>query len=138
MKKQLLTVLFTFICVLGMGLGAHAQVEDTVVTNVPFDFIAGGTVFPAGTYRVSHVDSIAGSRMLEISSSDTRAGAFLMPAVLNDAQSGTAQLSFEEHGDKYFLKAVETSIGTYAIHVPRSAIKLAQTQPQSGTPSGSN
>jgi hypothetical protein len=137
MKKKYLTILFTLICVLGIALGAHAQ-EDTVVANVPFDFLAGGKVLPAGTYKVSHVDNITGSRILEISSSETGAGSFLMAAVFDGVQSGAAQLNFEQVGDKYFLKGVETPIGTYAIHVPRSAVKLAQTQTQSGTPSGSN
>ena len=51
MKKQYLTILFTLICVLGLGLRARAQEEDTVVTNVPFDFVVGDKVLPAGTYR---------------------------------------------------------------------------------------
>jgi hypothetical protein len=49
MKKQYLTVLFTLICVLGLGLGARAQEEDTVVAKVPFDFVVGGQVLPAGS-----------------------------------------------------------------------------------------
>ena len=56
MKKQYLTILFTLICVLGLGLRARAQEEDTVVTKVPFDFVVGDKVLPAGTYRASRVD----------------------------------------------------------------------------------
>jgi hypothetical protein len=46
MKKQYLAVLFALICVFGLGLSARAQEQDTVVTNVPFDFLAGGRVLP--------------------------------------------------------------------------------------------
>ena len=42
MKKQYVAVLFTLICVLGLGLGARAQEEDTVVAKVPYDFLVGG------------------------------------------------------------------------------------------------
>ena len=137
MKKQYVTVLFTLICVLGLGLGARAQEEDTVVAKVPYDFVVGGQVLPAGTYRVSRV-SINGSRELKISSYETRASAFLIPTFFDDVQTGHAKLNFNHVGAKYFLSAVETPIGTYAITVPSSAIKLAQMEQQGSSSSGSN
>jgi hypothetical protein len=136
MKKQYLTVLFTLICVLGLGLSARAQEEDTVVTKVPFDFVAGGKVLPAGTYTVSRVDPTRGSRELEIRSYETRASVFVLPTDFDDVRSDTAQLNFEHLGDTYFLSAIETPIGTYTIDIPPSAIKLAQMQPQGGSHAG--
>jgi hypothetical protein len=138
MKKQFLAVLFTLIWVVGLGLSAQAQEEDTLVTNVPFDFVVAGRVLPAGNYRVSRVHPLTGGRELEISSYQTRAGAFLIPAVFDDVQSRNAQLNFERVGDKYFLSGIETPIGRYAVTVPPSAIKLAQAEQQSASPSGSN
>ncbi len=79
MKRQYLTVLSTLICVLGLGLGARAQEEGTVVARVPYDFVVGGRVLPAGSYRVSRVDFPPGSRELEISSYETRASVVLVP-----------------------------------------------------------
>jgi hypothetical protein len=137
MKRQYLAVIFTLICVFGLGLSARAQEQDTVVTNVPFDFVAGGKVLPAGNYRVSRVDS-SGSRELEISSYETRASVFVIPTVFDDVQSDKAQLNFEHLGDAYFLRAIETPIGTYTVDIPPSAIKLAQTQQQGGSHAGSN
>jgi hypothetical protein len=136
MKKQYLTVLFTLICVFGLGLSARAQQQDTVVANVPFDFVAGGRVLPAGTYRVSRVDTTSGSREMEIRSYETRASVFVIPTVFDDVQSDKAQVNFEHLGDKYFLSAIETRIGTYAIDIPPAAIKLAQTQQQGGSHPG--
>lgn len=139
MKKQYLTVLFTLICVLGLGLGARAQEEDTVVAKVPYDFVVGGQLLPAGTYTVSRIDSSSGLKALEISSYETRASTFLIPTFFNDVQTGRAQLNFEHVGDKYFLSAVETPIGAYVLTIPPSAIKLAQMEQQGGaSPSGSN
>jgi hypothetical protein len=136
MKKQCLTVLLALICVLGFGVSARAQEEDTVVTKVPFDFVAGGKVLPAGTYRVSRVDPGSGSRELEMRSYDTLASVFVAPMAFDDVRSGKAQLNFEHLGDAYFLSAIETPIGTYAINIPPSAIKLAQSQQQGGSHSG--
>ena len=136
MKKQYLTVLFTLICVLGLGLGARAQ-EDTVVSNVPFDFLIAGKILPAGTYRVSRVNT-AGSRQLEISSYDARAGVLFIPTVFDDFQTGHAQLNFEHVGNKYFLSAIETPIGTYDITVPPSVIELARMEQQGTSSSGGN
>jgi len=138
MKKQYLSVLFTLICVLGLGLSAQAQEEDTLVANVPFDFVVSGRVLPAGHYRVSRVHPLTGSPELEISSYETRAGAFLIPTVFDSVQSRNTQLNFEHVGDKYFLSGIETPIGTYAVTVPPSAIKLAQTEQHGTSPSGSN
>ncbi len=138
MKKQYVTVLFTLICVVGLGLGARAQEQGTVVTKVPFDFVAGGKLLPAGTYRVSRVHPHTGSRELEITSYETSASVFVIPTVFDDVQSGNAQLNFEHLGAMYFLSAIETPIGTYGLTMPTSAVKLAQADQQSASPSGSN
>jgi len=138
MKKQYLAVLFALVCVLGLGLGARAQDQDTVVTKVPYDFVVGGQELPAGTYWVSRVSSVSGSRELEISSYETGASVFVLPTVFDDVETGHAQLNFEHLGDKYFLSAIKTPVGTYAVNIPLSAIKLAQTQQHSGSHPGSN
>jgi hypothetical protein len=137
MKKQYLTVLFTLACVLGLGLGARAEEVDTVVANVPFNFVIAGKILPAGAYRVSRVNT-AGNRELEISSYDARTGVLLIPTVFDDFQTGDAQLNFEHAGNKYFLSAIETPIGTYAITIPPSAIELARMEQQGTSSSGGN
>jgi hypothetical protein len=132
-----LTIVLTLICVLGFGLRALAQEEDTVVATVPFEFVVGGQVLPPGMYRVSRTNS-DGSRELKISSYETGAGALLIPTFFDDTQIGHGQLNFEHAGDKYFLSGIETPIGTYAISVPRSAIRLALMEQQGTLSSGSN
>ena len=138
MKKQYFAVLSTLICVLGLGLGARAQEEDTVLAKIPYDFVVGGQVLPAGAYRVGRIDTTGSSRALQISSYETHASAFLIPTVFDDFQTGHAQLSFEHVGNRYFLNAIETPIGTYSIRVPQSAIELALMEQQSASSSGSN
>ena len=140
MKKGYVTVLFTLICVFGLGLGARAdEPEDTVIVKVPYDFVVAGQVLPGGTYRVNRVDGPRGSRELQISSYETHTNVLLVPTVFDDAQTGNPQISLQHVGDTYFLNAIRTPIGTYAIHVPRSAITVAQMKNQgTGTSSGTN
>ena len=138
MKKQYLAVLFTLICVLGLGVGAQAQEEDTVLATIPYDFVAAGKVLPAGKYRVNRIDTTGSSRALEISSYETRASVLLIPTVFDDYQIGHAQLNFEHVGNKYFLSAIETPIGTYTITIPPSAIELARMEQQGTSSSGGN
>jgi hypothetical protein len=137
MKKQYLTVLFTLICVLGLGLGARAQEEDTVVAKVPYNFVVSRHTLPAGMYKVSRAD-VTGHQYLVISSYETGASAFFIPTFFDDAQTGHAQFGFEHAGNKYFLSSIETPIGTYSITVPQSAVELALMEQQSASSSGSN
>jgi hypothetical protein len=138
MKKQYLTVLFALTCFAGLGPGASAQDEGIVVATVSHDFVAGGRILPAGTYRISRVDHVGDSQELLISSYGTRASVFVIPTDFDDVQSGHSQLSFEQAGDAYFLSAIETPIGTYNLAVSPSDIKLAQMEQQGISPAGSN
>jgi hypothetical protein len=126
MKKQYSTILFTLACMFGFALSAHAQLKDTIVASVPYDFVAGNQVLPAGTYTVSRLSVGGGPEQLEITSYDTGASALLIPTFFDDTQTGHPQLSFENAGEKHFLSSIETTIGTYSIKVPREAIRVAQ------------
>ena len=135
MNRQYSTVVLTLICLLGLGLSARAQDEGRVVVNVPFDFVAGGATFPAATYSVSRLSSET-SPTLVIRGQEN--SAFLLPIVFDDAASGTAELSFEHVGDKYFLSKVRTLAGVYTIGTPRAATKLGQMKEHAGTSSSGN
>ncbi len=138
MKKQYLTVLFALTCFAGLGPGASAQDEGTVVATVSHDFVAGGRILPDGTYRISRVDHVGDSQELLISSYGARASVFVIPTDFDNVQSGHSQLSFEQAGEAYFLRAIETPIGTYNLAVSSSDIKLAQMEQQGIPPAGSN
>ena len=138
MRKQYSTVLFTLVCICGLALGAHAQVKEVVVAKVPYDFVVGGEVLPAGTYQVSRLSVITGPGELEISSYASGSSTFLIPTFFDDLQTGHAQLRFEHVGGKYFLTGIETPIGTYAITLPNSALRVAQTEQEGSATSRGN
>jgi hypothetical protein len=132
MKKFYLTLL-TMTCLLGLGVNAHAQDTEGVRVKVPFEFVAGGTILPAGTYTVGRlsVDAYSG---IEISGRGN--GAFVLPIIVDGATSEQLKLSFEHIGGKYFLSEADTAGGIYTFALPRAVVALAQTKDQGSVSSG--
>jgi len=121
-------------CLLGLGIGAHAQDAGRVVVKVPFEFVAGGKTLPAGTYTIGRL-SPAIHPALIIDNKDTGAFAIVLPTVPDGDSAAQAELSFERVGDKVFLSKVGTPAGVYTILTPRAATKLAQMNDHGGTSS---
>ena len=76
-----------------------AQVQETA--EIPFDFHAGPSTLPAGTYSVIK----AASSVLQLRNDDTRDSILLM-GVGREAAKEDARLVFNRYGDIYFLSAV--------------------------------
>jgi len=132
LKKPQSAVLFTLICVFGLGIAARAQDEGTVVATVPYDFVAGGAKLPAGTYTVKRVNTFGAPELL-VRSSETGAGGYLIPTAFNHIPAQNAQISLLSVGGKYFLNKIQTSKGVYTIALPSSAAKLATIEQHEGT-----
>ena len=141
MKKSYLTVVLTQTCLFGLGISARAQDASRVVATVPFDFVAGGETFPAGTYSIGRL-SPAANPDLVIRSYDNSAApisAALLPIVFDDTSAEQAKLGFVHVGDKYFLSRVETLVGVYTIGTPKAMTKVAQgNHPGTLSSSGTN
>jgi hypothetical protein len=96
-----------------MSAAAPAQTTQLNVT-VPFEFIAGDTVLPAGDYDV-HSTGLWGGKALSIQNVTSRAGTFLLSTWSQLAKtSDSNKLVFYRYGQKYFLAevwTVSTNIG---------------------------
>ena len=137
MRKFYVVALLNIMCLLGLGVGAHAQDVDGVVVNVPFDFVAGGANLPAGEYRIDRV-STSVNRELVIHSY-TNSGAFLLPLVFEGVPADQPALTFEHIGNRYFLSKIKTLGGVYSMKTPPESIALAQARSQStSSSSGTN
>jgi hypothetical protein len=123
MRKQFLSSVLTLSCLLGLGLGAQAEGNDKVVTNVPFEFSAGGTTLPAGIYTVDRVTTPSDSHLIIRNREN---GAFLLPVTFDGASVKGAFFTFEHVGNKYFLSKVKTPAGVYTIGTPRALTTEAQ------------
>jgi len=83
---------------------APALAQDQVTANVPFPFMVGKTVMPAGVYVVSGGEDPA---LLAIASRDGSTFAFVLTVA--DASSGAVQqpqLVFRRIGDEYRLARI--------------------------------
>ena len=135
MRKQFLSSVLMLTCVLGLGLGAQAE-GNKVVTNVPFEFSAGGATLPAGTYTVDRVTTPSDSHLIIRNREN---GAFLLPVTFDGASVEGALFTFQHVGNKYFLSKVKTPAGVYILGTPRASTTAAQKKAMDGlSSSGAN
>src|SRR6202162_5405129 len=125
MKTSYFTVVLTLTCLLGLGIGAHAQDAGRVVVKVPFEFVAGGKTLPAGTYSVGRLSPGIHPSLI-IDSKDNGAFVLVLPIVPDGGSAGRTELSFERAGGKYFLSKVATPAGVYTLLTMRAMTRLAQ------------
>jgi len=92
---------------LGLGLllavsAAQAQ-EPRVKANIPFDFVVGDRVMPAGEYTVAPAGSLG--QAITISSGD-RSSIALTSACASSSPSQSTKLVFHALAGRYFLSQV--------------------------------
>jgi hypothetical protein len=115
-KKYLSFAVLTLTCLFGSSLTARAQDSRSILVNVPFEFVAGPTVLPAGRYSVERV-FLDSESVLVIHGYDN--SVFLLPIVFDEVSAGQANVRFEQVGSKHVLTKVETPAGAYTIAIPR-------------------
>jgi hypothetical protein len=131
MKKQYSTVLLALIGFCGLSAGAQAQEEGRVVANIPYEFVAGGKAFPAGTYTIIRVNPVT-QRTLEIYNNETLRDSALLHPISSDAAVDHAALSLERVGDTYYLSRVATPAGVYTLPTPKAATTVAKVKQHDG------
>jgi hypothetical protein len=92
------------VCVLLFSFAAQAQ---TVRANVPFSFLAGDRVLPAGEYKLA-IDARTGIIQFQPSAD---AGFYIASHCYTSRESAADRgaLVFHRYGDTYFLKRVLTA-----------------------------
>jgi D-aminopeptidase len=84
-----------------------ARAGETIVTQVPFAFAMGDTVFPAGEYRFE-VDRLS-PNTVRVRSADSSTAAIALSSRANEI--GTPLVRFNVYGEKRFLSRIRTSNG---------------------------
>ena len=122
MKKKFASMLLTLTCFLGLGVAARATTRVETVVTVPFEFVASGKTFPAGTYTLSRVsdDKLGG-----LVFGNDHARVFVNAITVASASSDKSEVSFERVGEQRFLSSIRTAYDVYSIPVPRAAIMEA-------------
>jgi hypothetical protein len=100
-------------------------------------FVAGGKTLPAGKYLVSRLrEDSAG---LSVISYETGSGALVMASNFDSHRLAHPKFTFEQVGDTYFLRSIESPYGVYSIALPRMMNVVAgKKQPGDMSASGAN
>ncbi len=90
--------------VLMLGSTVHAQRTERIIkANIPFDFVVGGEIFPAGHYSVA----LIGPVLLELRDSEGRAlTKVLTHSVQAPVEPGRPKLRFDSEGGQHVLTQV--------------------------------
>lgn len=124
MKTNILRVILALGLLTAAAVGAHAQDLDTVVVNVPFDFVVANTTLPAGTYTINRVQ-FNNPSSLQLRSADGHS-AVLTSVAMTGAPDGSLKAVFNRYGDQIFLHEIRTAGGEYQLTRSRSEKKLAE------------
>lgn len=121
--KRIVNLLLAASLLVAMSAVAYAQEDGSVVANVPFAFSVKGKTLPAGTYRISRVDTQNSDFLLLRNLQGGEAIPLLTG--LNNYAAGSS-LVFHRYGDEYFLSSIRTHSGEHAVPQSKAERKLAR------------
>jgi hypothetical protein len=99
---RVLAVLVMTVLTLGSAVRAQ-RAERTIKANIPFDFVVGSEIFPAGHYSVA----LIGPVLLELRNSEGRALTHVLTQpVQAPAKPGQPKLRFDSQGGEHVLSQV--------------------------------
>jgi len=119
--KQYSKTLVAIILLFGLAGAVKAEAETADIVTVPFEFVVGAKVLPAGTYTVRNLSADKSSTLV-ISSRDQGTSMFVLPYVSDSVVTDKPELSFNKVGDRYFLSRIQTEATVYRIHVLDSSV----------------
>jgi len=124
MKLLKATALLGGVVALAASLSAQTPV---ISVNVPFSFVAGGYVLPAGTYTIAEPNMHG---VLLLRGTQANASALVLAVSAGPSYSNNADLKFTRRGNTVVLSTVEIPGGeTYNVVAPQertaSAINVA-------------
>jgi hypothetical protein len=104
--------------VLMMGSAAHAQQSQRVIkANIPFDFVVGSRIFPAGRYLLVRIEP----SLLELRDSDGHVLAnVLTQSVLTLTSPASPKLRFDAEGGRHVLTQVWQENESIGQQIPQS------------------
>jgi hypothetical protein len=135
--KQYSKTLVAIILLLGLAGAVKAEAETADIVTVPFEFVVGAKVLPAGTYTVRNLSADKSSTLV-ISSRDHGTSMFVLPYVGDNVVTDKPELSFNKVGDHYFLSSIQTEATVFRIHVLDSSVNEALAKANGGVPASAS
>ena len=121
-------ILVAVILLSGLGVAAQAESRTEVVVTLPFEFVAGGKTFPAGTYSAGRLTD-AGLGGLRLTNRATGTSVFVLPDEVESSSANKPKVIFKQVGNQHFLSAIQTTDEVYNIPVYGSVILEAAAKP---------
>ena len=131
--KQYSKTLVAIILLLGLAGAVKAEAETADIVTVPFEFVVGAKVLPAGTYTVRNLSADKSSTLV-ISSRDHGTSMFVLPYVGDNVVTDKPELSFNKVGDRHFLSSIQTEATVYRIHVLDASVNGTLAKANGGGP----
>ena len=108
MKKQIVKGFSMLVLVIGLAAATavvSAGQSNRVDTNIPFDFVVGDKVLPAGQYTMKELGAVG--QAILISQKDAKSSVIRLTNELQPKNENTqARLVFHRYGQRYFLAEV--------------------------------
>ena len=104
---------------------AHTFAQSPVRAKIPFDFMVGQTVLPAGEYSISKVSD----RVIELDNLEKHARMFVCMTATGYVSQKPRVLLFRKYGHEYFLHEVRGGLGEFSLDVSPSKLEK-ETQRQ--------
>lgn len=134
MKQQASKLIALMSLILALaGINASAQSRGAIEVQIPFDFVAGETRLPAGTYTVKRI-SRGDEKSLLVRSLDNQLTALISTnAVEASTEQAEARLVFHKYGDQYFLSQVWNAGSLAGRELPQSKAERSVIREQKPT-----
>ena len=136
MKKHALTILGMASLFFVLGASATPATSIELWANIPFEFMAGDQMLPAGTYDVTHLGDAHPVLRIQNQNGD-HGGAIVRASISQPANTGrTTRLVFQRYGDRYFLSQIWTArrSGGYVLLKSNRELEIARELAAKGTP----
>src|SRR5262249_34993409 len=108
MKKQILSVVVTLSVIFTLSIAGFAALDRSLKANIPFDFMVGEKMLPAGHYTVER-GSVRGASVIR--NWETKKAASAVAQEIETGPNSKSILTFHRYGNQYFLAKVISDTG---------------------------
>ncbi len=132
MTKRACTILAVAVVAIAAALPVLAQ-TITLKANIPFEFMVGEKVMPAGQYQITGTGSPDVLRLEDFEAHSVVLAATQREYIRTDQPAAATKLVFNRYGNRYFLAEVvngyaETGMRLPVTHAERELAKTASLQ----------
>jgi hypothetical protein len=117
MKKRFIKIFAVLSCILPLALVASAQTNKQTQFDIPYEFVVGDKVMPAGEYIVRGAND---QKTAWVIAEKGRKGktVFLLAGTIDSARMNEAKMTFRQYGDRYFL--AEFTVSDFRVTLPKT------------------